>query len=209
MREFRDIHLVGATGAPRSERIGDEEYLVVPVVALMEGVIHAVNAETPEYVSKERLAAAASSWNGRPLVIGHPTKNGAQISANDPAILAAQGFGTVYTSQMKGSKLGMEAWISPKRLQALGEHALLDRVKKGDPIEVSVGAFVRTLEKSGVWNGKNYKAEWDSITGDHLAFLPNGRGACSLEMGCGACRAAEAYRVGEEALVALEWNADE
>lgn len=203
IEDVRNLHILGATGKVRSELYDGREHFVVPVVALMEGVIHAVNAGIPEFVPGERLTAAAHTWNGRALVLGHPTLNGKQISANDPGVLQRQGFGTIFASKTNGTKLGMEAWIDPKRLEVLGQHELLERVKRGDPIEVSVGAFVKTLAKGGSYKGKAYNAEWHEIVGDHLAFLPKGRGACSLEMGCGAHRAAEVYKIEDEELYAL------
>lgn len=198
--DLRTLHLRGATGKVRTEMLDGREHLVVPVVALMEGVIHAVNADVPEFVPGSRLAAAASSWNGRPLVVRHPVRNGRQCSANDPEILGKHAFGTIFNSRMNGKRLGMEAWIDPKRLEALGEKTMLADLRAGKPIEVSVGAAVRTLAKTGSYNGKAYKAEWGEISGDHLAFLPGGRGACSIEMGCGAHRAAS-YRMCEEGIV--------
>ncbi len=185
--------IIGTGNPPRVEFLHGRRHLVVPVIALMEGVIHAVNAPTREFVPAARLAAAAGSWNGRPLVIGHPTENGRQISANRPDVIARQGFGVIYESRMAGNRLGQEAWIDPERLIALGQRNMLADIEAGKPIEVSVGAFVKTLEKSGTHGGKDYQFEWGDITGDHLAFLPGGRGACSLEMGCGACRAASSW----------------
>ena len=90
MSYLRHLHLRGATSAPRTEMLDGREYLVVPVVALMDGVIHAVNAATPERVTTATLLKAAHSWNGRPITIGHPVRNGRQCSANDPTIMAAQ-----------------------------------------------------------------------------------------------------------------------
>ncbi len=192
MDELRHLHL-RTNGAPiRTVTHNGREHLVIPVIALREGVIHAVNAETPEYVSASRLQAAAASWNGRPLVLGHPVRDGRQISANEPGVLEAQGFGTIFKSATRGINLGMEAWVDPARLEAMGEQQLLADLRAGKQIEVSVGAFVKTLNKTGTHQGKSYMAEWGDITGDHLAFLPRAKGACSIEMGCGAHRAAEA-----------------
>lgn len=201
--QLRELHLIGATGTVRTETYDGREFLIVPVIALMEGVIHAINADTPEFVPADRLAAAAPSWNGRSLVIGHPTKDGHQISANDPVVLQRQAFGTVFASRMNGQKLSMDAWVDVKRLETLGQHDFLARLRAGDPIEVSVGAFVRTNAEEGEYHGKRYLARWTDIVGDHLAFLPNGRGACSLEMGCGAHRAAS-YLVTAEGMRALD-----
>jgi uncharacterized protein DUF2213 len=207
MAETRQLHLLGATGAPRTEVFDGREHLVVPVIALMEGVIHAVNAKDPEYVPAESLSE--TGWNGRPVVLGHPSKDGRQISANAPKVLEKHRFGTIFETTVSGSRLAMEAWVDPARLEALGEKELLQRVREGKPIEVSVGAFVTVDRSAGEWNGKRYKAVWKHISPDHLAFLPKGRGACSNEMGCGAHRAAagreyETYLVAAEGLVAQD-----
>jgi hypothetical protein len=190
MENLRQLHLRGALSAARTELWEGREHLVVPVVALMEGVIHAVNAKTAEYVPASTLSAAAESWNGRPLVLGHPTKDGQQISANDPSVLATHGFGFIRSTKMNGNRLGMEAFIDPQRLESLGQTKLLQDLREGRGCEVSVGAFVRTNDKKGVYQKKSYEGEWVGATGDHLAFLPHGIGACSIEMGCGAHRAA-------------------
>lgn len=188
--ESRHLHIL-ASGTPRKEMLNGREHLVIPVTALMEGVIHAINAETPEFVPSAVIQRAAHTWNGRPLVVYHPVKDGRQISANHPTVLQRQAFGQIFESKANGTRLGMEAWVDPVRLRELGEHELLTRIEAGKPIEVSVGAYVKTRMFEGNHNGRSYKAEWTDATGDHLAFLPKGRGACSLEMGCGAHRAAE------------------
>lgn len=190
--DLRAMMLRTAGVAPRVEHLHGREHLVVPVVALMEGVIHAVNADVPEYVTPEFLKMAAQSWDGRPCVLGHPTVSGVQVSANDPRISDQREFGRVYNARVKGNRLAMEAWIDPVRLAAMGETEMLADLRAGKPIEVSVGANVKTVPSTGDYNGRKYAAKWLSGSGDHLAFLPRGRGACSVEMGCGACRAAQA-----------------
>lgn len=191
MNDPRHVHLRGATATARTETLDGREYLVVPVVALMDGVIHAVNAKTPERVTLETLQKAAHTWNGRPLTLGHPVRDGRQCSANDPRILEAQAFGFIADSHVKGTKMLQQAWCDIKKLEALGQSELLQRLREGRSCEVSVGAFVTTDDLPGVHqNGKPYKATWLETAGDHLAFLPNGIGACSNEMGCGAHRAA-------------------
>jgi hypothetical protein len=187
--DLRELHLLGATGQPRTEMMNGREHLVVPVVALMEGVIHAVNAETPEYVSLGVLQRAAKSWNGRPVVLGHPTKDGTQCSANSPDIEASHRIGTIYNSRVEGKKMLQEAWIDKAKAKQL-HPAMYERLAEGKTEEVSVGAHVSTDKTSGEFGGKPYKAAWLETAGDHLAFLPGGRGACSVAMGCGTHRAA-------------------
>ena len=186
----RNLHLLGATGLTRTEMYDGREHLVVPVVALREGVIHAVNAKNPEFVGVAALSVSPQSWNGRPLVLGHPAKDGRQISANDAHVLEAQSFGQIFNARVAGPKLLMDAYIDPVKAEKIGGASLLQRLRDGEMCEVSVGAYVTTSQKNGTYNGKAYKAEWVGISPDHLAFLPDSRGACSNEMGCGAPRMA-------------------
>lgn len=187
----RHVHLIGATGAVRVGMLEGREHIVVPVIALIEGVIHAVNASTPELVPLASLATAPQGWNGRPLMFGHPTRDGRQISANDPEVLAAYSFGRVFNAGLNGKKLTMEAWIDPVKAAAIGGQAMLDRIRANQMVEVSVGAFVTTEDGEGTHNGKRYLATWKEIVPDHLAFLEHKKGACSIEMGCGSSRHAE------------------
>lgn len=207
MNHLRSLHLVGALGTPRTELWNGREHLVVPVVALQESAIHAVNARNREFVPAVTLMASVDKWNGHPLVVDHPVRNGKQISAHDDGVLAAHGFGFIRSSAMNGKRLGMEAMIDPARLVVLKQDQLLADLRAGKSIEVSIGAFVECNDKRGTHNGRDFIGEWTSITPDHLAFLPNPKvGACSIVDGCGTGRIAERYLVtaeGFESLAAL------
>lgn len=200
---LRHLHLVGAAGQAKVVQYDGREHLVVPVIALMEGVIHAVNAETAEFVPAAALSVSPQLWNGRPLVLGHPTQNGTQVSANTTHVLESQSFGQIFNARMSGTRLLMDAYVDPAKAERIGGKDMVKRLRAGETLEVSVGAFVNTIDESGTHNGKAYKARWSTVAPDHLAFLPNGRGACSVEMGCGTHRAAEAYTVTEEGFEAL------
>lgn len=194
---MRALHLIGATGQPRVEWYDGREHLVVPVVALIgDNLIHAVNAPEPEWVPASVLSA--QGWDGRPLMLGHPTKDGRPVSANDPRVREAQGFGFMANTRMNGKRLGTEAWVDVVKLEKLGQAKMLEDIRAGKPIEVSVGALVQTRDKLGLHNGRKYSVEWATTAPDHLAFLPDSLGACSVEMGCGANRAA--MRVCEDRL---------
>jgi len=200
-KELRQLHLLGATGASRTETIDGKEWLVIPTVALMEGVIHPVNARTAEFVSAAVLEKAAASWNRKPVTLGHPVKNGTQCSANDEAIKVTHHIGEVRNSRYADKKMLQEAWIDVEKAGKLRPEMLADlRANKSQ--EVSVGAFVLTDGAASTFNNKPYKAAWTETTGDHLAFLYGGRGACSREMGCGTHRAAM-HLVTAEAFVAV------
>lgn len=189
--EPRHLHLCGALGTVKTVMRDGVEHLVVPLVALVEGVIHAVNADTPERVPLATIQKAASSWNGKPVTLGHPVKNGRQCSADDPEIREAHAFGTIENSRVEGTKLLMDAVINPLRALKLAGKEFVERIRHGNPaIEVSVGAHVLTDRIEGQCGDRPYKGTWLDALGDHLAFLPNGIGACSLAMGCGTHRAA-------------------
>jgi len=152
-------------------------------------VIHPVNAQTPEFVSAEVLRKAASSWIGKPVTLGHPSKSGKQCSASDSEIRKSAGIGVIMRSTFNGKKLLQEAWIDEEKAKTL-HPKMYETLAAGGREEVSVGAFVVTSPQAGDFGSKAYKATWLETQGDHLAFLPGGRGACSCEMGCGTHRAA-------------------
>ncbi len=203
----RCIHIRGAAGGPdlRTAIFREREHLVVPVVAMVEGVVHAVNSATPELVLATELEKSVKSWNGRPVLADHPSRNGILVSANDPNVLESEAFGTTFNSMMKGRKLLMEAWIDPVEVERVGERAIeiMDRIKGGELIEISVGSFIKSEPVGGEWNGERYDGIWREITSDHLALLSEGKtGACSNVDGCGAPRVATVHSIAGDAIVA-------
>jgi hypothetical protein len=186
----RYVTLLGATGATRVEQYEGQDHLVVPVVALVEGVVHAVNSPQPEFVSANEFTNLAA-WNGRPIFAGHPTRNGVPVSGNTPEVLP-ESFGRVFNARLDGKRLLMEAWINTAKAK-VGTAAgrVLERIKANLMNEVSVGVFVNANKREGVHNGKRYLAEWKGMIPDHLALLDDGQtGACSIAMGCGTPRIA-------------------
>lgn len=190
---FRYLEVFRTAGAARKITYNGREHYVVPVVALMEGVIHAVNAKDAEFVPYETISSNVAQWNGRPLMLGHPVRDGVHIAASDPTVLESGCFGSVFNARLDDRRLLMDAYVDPDRLIALGREDVLNRVIEGTPIEISVGAQVATKVGDGDYKGKSYKAKWIAMSADHLAMLPDGRGACSIAMGCGAHRAMAEY----------------
>ena len=186
-------NLVGTTGAAWTTSYLGRNHLVIPVVALMDGVIHAINAPTAERVTAGMLTHAAKSWDGKPLCFGHPVRDGRQISAAEAGVADVYAFGVIQNSRMSGSKLLMDAYVDPVRAEKLGGAEFLRRLQTGQPpCDVSVGAFVSVDQTPGTFNGRAYEAVWRETHGDHLAFLTKTRGACDQQMGCGTHRAAQA-----------------
>ncbi len=191
---YRTITLRGATGKLRAASLQGKDYLVVPVTALMEAVIHPIGSQgRGEFVSRKVLQRSAHTWNGHPCLPDHPMNaDGSLLSANSPTVYDAQSFGLTFNAEFKNDReLHMEAWLDPARAAIVGAAAMevIDKVKAEIPVEVSVGAFVKWVETAGNYKGQPYGVEWIEATGDHLALgLNGGRGACSVDMGCGTMR---------------------
>ena len=63
---------------------------------------------------------------------------------------------------------------------------VIDSARKGEKLEVSVGAYTFPVFSSGNSGGEAYYVIRTNITPHHLAIIPDGqKGACSLEDGCG------------------------
>lgn len=202
----RILNFVGALQSAqlRTEQLDGVEHVVVPVVALVEGVLHASNAPAPELVRFESFAVSPQQWNGRPVVCDHPADaEGEPVSANDLHVREAVSFGWLANAAAANGRLLVEAWLNPEKARRVGRDAarVVERVRAGEVVEVSVGAWVTTEARRGVWRRpdgttQEYQAEWVTVASDHLAMLPEGAtGACSVAAGCGAPRAAHAYRV--------------
>jgi len=187
----RHVYLRGVIGEIRTAQFQDREHLVLPVIALVEGVIWPSNAPAPELVLADSFSSAPQGWNGRPVFYGHPTQEGRQVSGNIPEILPSA-IGMVFNAGVDTKRLKMEAWLDTERIGKAPEGArLLERIHNNETIEVSVGAYVTVAETAGSLNGKKYETIWQSITPDHLALLSeNEIGACSVEAGCGTPRIA-------------------
>lgn len=204
----RHLHLVGATGSIRTAQYDGREHLVVPVVAMVEGVVWAVNSETPEFVSADELAQTPQQWNGRGAFAGHPADGGTQVTANTPRTLE-RSFGVIFDTAsseriLRTRKLEFNVFVDAAKARKIGaaEEAVVNRLLAGDTdIEVSVGCYVETEDKDGRFNGKEYHGAWKSIVSDHIAFLAEGEeGACSVAAGCGAPRAAIRHLVSAQGI---------
>lgn len=186
---IRTLGFTNTNYKTRQENLAGRTYTVVPVVALVEGAIHAMNSDDYELVTASELSVDVQQWDGMPIYESHPIEDGRPVSGQLPHILEKR-VGTVRSPKMDGSKLMVEAWLDNELCL---QHApkLLARAKNLEAIEISVGVFVETVPTIGVSGGKRYSRQWTNIKADHLALLKADElGACSIEMGCGV-RAAQ------------------
>lgn len=180
------------TGKSRREKFNDIEHLVIPVVALVEGVLHSANSEQPELALASEFGKAPAGWNGRPVTINHPEIRGEKVSANSPEILETEQIGQLFNTKLSDKKLKTEAWINVERANELGGEieSTVQRLLDGEVVEISTGLFSDIEPEEGTHEGEQFFGVWRNVVPDHLAVLTAGNiGACSIADGCGANRA--------------------
>lgn len=190
---YRNLTFRSLASDIRFETYLGEEHIVIPCIALVgDEVVYGMNAEGPEFIPAEELEFSALGWSGRPVLYDHPTES--TSTANEPATLQAMSFGQIFYPKFEGGKLKVEAWCSKRRAKEIGQGDLIESIESGEVIELSVGAIISIEKKNGIApNGKAYTAIWHDVQSDHLAIgLSGSRGACTIEMGCGANRVLKA-----------------
>jgi hypothetical protein len=166
----------------RRETYEGQSHIVIPVVMMIEGV-HA-GSRGPLLHTVEELGRFPESWNGVPVTIQHPQKDGEFVSANSPEIIAQYGVGRIFNAHMEANKLKAEAWINENRITTISPEAFR-YIQNKEPLDVSTGAFVEEVDSQGQYNNEQYVAIATNLRPDHLALLPGGTGACSWTDGCG------------------------
>jgi len=201
MRNYLSIAATADKKNIRTAQLMSQEFTVVPCIALVEGVLHPSNAPAPELALASEFGKFPESWNGRPVVLNHPTIDGIPVSASHPSVLESYQIGQIFNTVLDDKKLTTELWLNNARIKELGGEFLetLERFTDGDEVvEVSTGLFTVQNEQSGTYGDQDYSAVWTNCVPDHLAVLSKGViGACSVKDGCGAPRvnAMEASRM--------------
>lgn len=162
-------------------KLEGRDHYVVPVVMIVEGVLSANNG--PLLYTTAEMKASAAHWNGRPVVVYHPTMYG-YGSAGAPEVFSKQRVGTVFNARVVDNRLKADAWLDPERLETV-DNRVLEAVLRGEPMEVSTGLYTDNEPAEGNWNGRQYVAIARNYRPDHLAILPDQVGACSIADGAG------------------------
>lgn len=172
-------------GNIRKEDLHGRPHYVVPVSMIVPGVLNGSRGALLYTV--EEIARNYTAWNGMPLVVYHPFKDGKAISARDPQVLNAQCIGTVLNSRVtKRGILAAEAWIDIERCRRI-DNRILIAVERKEKIELSTGLFTKNdpAPAGATFNGIPYDKIARRYVPDHLAILPDQTGACSVNDGCG------------------------
>jgi hypothetical protein len=164
----------------RTAQIAEDNVVTVPVIMMVEGVHNGSHGRVLH--TNEGLSAAASDWNGMPVVIFHPQDTeGHYISANSTGIVHV---GKLTNARFEDGRLRADAVIQVDTLLSQNP-ACHEAIMKGYPIDVSIGAYTEAVEEAGEWNGEVYDRIATSYLPDHLALLPGEEGACNWQDGCG------------------------
>lgn len=167
----------------RHEQFNGRRHVVVPVVMMVEGV-HS-GSGGPTFYTAEELSKFAAAWNGRPVPVDHPVDaNGNPVSCNEPHIIERNVLGHVYNTYWDSGKLRAELWLDEAKTQQTAPR-IASALRSGSVVEVSTGLFSDNIPTQGEFNGTYYEQIAQHIRPDHLALLPDTRGACSVEDGCG------------------------
>ncbi len=180
MAEFVALQTSGMDGgALKLRTLNNKSYLTGPVVMAKETVMNGLLYKGNE------LKRGVPGWNGRPVTVTHPKKDGNFVSANSPEVLEETQIGFIFSTNYDDNttKLTADVWLDVAKLDKFTE--VRDTVANGGMLEVSTGLFVDIKEGDGVLNNKEYKGEAVNHLPDHLALLPAEVGAFSISDGAG------------------------
>lgn len=174
------------TGTTRKDTLAGRDYLVAPMVMAVEGVMDGSNGAL--LYTAEELGRNVKSWNHKPVVVYHPSVG---QSACDPSILSRRQIGIVMNARLENTENGpgikAEAWLDSDRMNVVDER-IPAAIENNEMMELSTGLFSNNEHTSGEWKGKKYDAIVRNMIADHLALLPDLKGACSIEDGAGFLR---------------------
>jgi hypothetical protein len=172
-------------GLTRHDKMEGRDFIVAPMIMIVEGVHE--GSEGALLYPAEELSKTPAVWNHKPIVVYHPERDGRGISACDPDVLTNRKVGVIMNTSFEGDKLKAEAWLEVDRMNAVDDR-IASAVEKQEMMELSTGLFTDNEKMEGEWNGEEYLAIARNYRPDHLALLPDLKGACSIEDGAGFLR---------------------
>lgn len=182
--ETLELLTVNATGVLREATYDGEDYWVVDATMIVEGVLP--GSEGAGFYSKEENERSMAAWNMKPFVLDHPVGPGGKpVSAADPNILEKINLGFLLNTKHGGSNLGAEVWANKRLVKAKNAEWFIEKLKANKKVEISTGLFLDRELGKGTFNGQNYEWKAKNYRPDHLALITKGKGACSVDAGCG------------------------
>lgn len=180
--------LVNAVGKVRRATLAGRSYLVAPLTLIVPGVLK--GSQGSLLYEPEDVRLSANAWNGVPLVVYHPKREGVYVSARDPAFRGSW-VGYVFNSRYENDKLVAEGWFDEEDTRRV-DPRVLSALEQERAIELSTGLFTTNIPapqgavyNSGIAKYEPYHFVAKNYRPDHLAILPDQVGACSIRHGCG------------------------
>jgi len=166
---------------PIAELVDGAMHLSWPSVIVRSGVLG------KSLLPNSELAKSLSAWEGAPITIRHPRKDGDYVSVNEvpDTIVGFFRDPVMEEDKIKGSIL-----LNVAALANQGEDGadVMNRLLQGIPTDVSTSYFYDKQTAVGELNGQQYNYATLNIEPDHVAILPNETGNCSWSDGCGIPR---------------------
>lgn len=169
----------------RFDELDGKKVLVAPVILIKEGVHN--GSAGPIYYGDEDLQKSPESWNHKPVVVYHPVINGRPLSAASKTIIEKQQIGILLNARYENKAIKADAWIDIDKANKV-DTRIIDNLENNKMMEVSTGLFTDNVLANGTWNGERYKYSASNFRPDHLAILPDQKGACSIADGAGLPR---------------------
>lgn len=187
---------LNSVGKVKRVKEGGREYLVAPMVLICPGVLNGSRGAL--YYPPEEIARSQHIWNNTPIVVYHPTRNGQNVSARTPGVIEQSGIGTLRNSRISKKRLVADGWFDAEKTRKV-DPRVYNALVNGERMELSTGLFtVNDPAPTGSVCpvGRPYTHIARDYRADHLAVLPDQKGACSLQDGCGVLvnKAADAWQ---------------
>jgi hypothetical protein len=163
----------------RRERRDGRDYIIVPSATMPDGIV----MNRVRYPADE-IAKAFGSLENTPAPLGHPTIEGAFVSAKDPEGLARGWIGAWNrNARRENGRVWLDKVIDVSTANQLdGGKAVLEAIEKGEPIHSSTGLYCLL---TAVQNDDDVDWEASDIVFDHDAILLGEEGAANPQQGVG------------------------
>ena len=185
--------LVGnALGKARRVYADGREWIVAPAVSIVGDSV-LPGSQGPLFYPSTECARNVQAWNGRPVTAYHPmAEDGSPVAATYPGVAQRQYIGVIRDTIFNGN-LRHQVWIDVEKARAVDPYThgagtkILRSLERGVPVELSTGLYTTNLPRGGYSEKSQhgYTAIATAYVPDHLAILPDQKGACSLSAGCG------------------------
>ncbi len=180
--EFLTINRVGRV---RREVVNGHLYLIAPMTLIVPGVLNGSQGRL--FYPMEEIKRNYWAWNNTPIVVNHPFDEfGRPISGRKLHVLAKYGIGFIRNASVEGGKLSCEGWFDAN-ITRNAEPRIYKALIENKAMEISTGLLTdnEPVPSGTHHNGLGYDFIARNYGPDHLAVLPDQKGACSLDDGCG------------------------